>query len=166
MSKKLYPFQDVKGAKLSYSKWAVVVRNYIPILFPRLSVEPYISISDVKFQVEKGLGDVLIADNVQNHTLGSEIRTTTIHNIKGETLDSVMVVSTLDKKSKGGHWEYWFNQSPTTADEQEYQRYGYVAFSRPKHLLVLATPKLKANDRAFFEGLGFRIEDLKSRLLF
>ncbi|MBK6965345.1 MAG: hypothetical protein IPH20_15790 [Bacteroidales bacterium] len=152
MSKALYPFQDRKGTKLKYSKWAVVVRDYLPSIVTRLPIKPYIEISEVKFQVERGLAEILVPDHVSVYNTGSKIRTTTIHNIKGETLDSVMVVSSLDKKSKGGHWEDWFNQSPTTSDEHEHKRYGYVAMSRPKHLLVLATPKLRAIDRAFLRG--------------
>ena len=77
-----------------------------------------------------------------------------------------MIVSSLDKKSKGGHWDDWFKSCPATNDEHEHKRYGYVAFSRPKHLLVLATPKLESSDRSFFTNLGFKIEDLKVKALF
>jgi len=166
ISKELYPFQDEKGNKLTFSKWAVLVRNYLSILISKLPVESYINASDVTVQVERGFGSILVSDNVSQYKSGSNIRTTTIHDVKGETLDSVMVVSSLDKKSKGGHWEDWFNPTPISSDEHEHKRYGYVALSRPKHLLVIATPKLKQNERSSFESKGFKIENLKTKALF
>ena len=166
ISKELFPFQDSKGNKLTYSKWAVLVRSYLAVLISKVPVKSYIEIADVVVQAERGFGSILVSDNVSQYKTGSNIRTTTIHDVKGETLDSVMIVSSLDKKSKGGHWEDWFNQTPSSSLEYEHKRYGYVAFSRPKHLLVLATPKLKQNERTFFESLGFRTEDLKTKALF
>lgn len=166
ITKALYPFKDDKGNKLTYSKWAKRVRGYLPELITKLPIEPYTDISNIKIQVEKGLGSVLVEDNIAEYKSGNRIRTTTIHDVKGETLESAMIVSSLDRRSKGGHWEDWFNQNPSSSDEFEHKRYGYVALSRPKHLLVLATPKLSPAHRTFFEGLGFKIENLKVRTLF
>ncbi|HEY5536187.1 MAG TPA: ATP-dependent helicase [Ignavibacteria bacterium] len=160
LSNELYPFKDEKSNNLTFSQWAIIVRKYLPVLISKLPIESYIDISVVKIKAESGLGTALVSDNVSQYKSGSKIRTTTIHDVKGETLDSVMIVSSLDKKSKGGHWEDWFNQIPSNANEYEYKRYGYVAFSRPKHLLVLATPKLSSDDRKFFEEFGFRIENI------
>ena len=165
ISKELYPFQDKNGNTLSFSEWAVIVRKYIPIFITKLPVISSIELDKISIKAERGLGSVLVSDNVSQYKSGSKIRTTTIHDVKGETLDSVMIVSSLDKKSKGGHWEDWFNQTPSTADEHEHKRFGYVAFSRPKHLLVLAVPKLVSKDRSFFTGSGFEIEELKTRAL-
>jgi DNA helicase-2/ATP-dependent DNA helicase PcrA len=166
IAKELYPFLDDKKNKLTYSKWAIRVRKYLPELITKLPIESYKDISDIKIQVEKGLGSVLVEDNIAEYKSGNRIRTTTIHDVKGETLDSAMIVSSLDKRSKGGHWEDWFNQNPSSSDEFEHKRYGYVALSRPKHLLVLATPKLSSVHKHFFEGLGFKIENLKVKTLF
>lgn len=166
ISKELYPFEDEKGNKLTFSKWAAKVRKYLPAFILKLPIDSYKDTSEITIQAERGLGSVSVSDNVSQYKSGSKIRTTTIHDIKGETFDSVMIVSSLDKRSKGGHWEDWFNQKPSTSSEHEHKRYGYVALSRPKHLLVLATPKLNSMNKTFFEGLGFKIENLKVRSLF
>ena len=71
-----------------------------------------------------------------------EIRMTTFHDVKGETLDAVLIISSKDKKSKGGHYEHWISESN---DEKEYVRFAYVASSRPKHLLIWAIPKKENN---------------------
>lgn len=162
MSEKLYPFEDEKGRELKYSGWAVFVRKYLTTLISQLPVESYVNVADLKVKAEKGLGSICVNENVLLYKSGSSIRTTTIHNIKGETLDSVMIVSSLNKNSKGGHWKDWFNQTPNTENDYEHKRFGYVALSRPKHLLVIATPKLDNGDRRYFEELGFHIENLRT----
>ncbi len=96
----------------------------------------------------------------------NNIRITTIHDIKGETLDSAMIVSSLDGHSQGGYWKHWFNDTANNDLENEYKRYGYVAFSRAKHLLILATPQLNRIDKEYFENIGFKIENLKTKTLF
>ncbi len=58
---------------------------------------------------------------------------TTIHDVKGETLDAVLVVSAKDKHSKGGNVEQWISVDP---NEKEFVRFAYVASSRPKHILI------------------------------
>jgi len=165
-SRALFPFIDLKGKNLSYSNWAKIVREYVPLLFANLPIKPNIEENQVKIIAEHGLGSIEVANNVLKYKSGSKIRTTTIHNVKGETLDTVLVVSSLDRKSKGGHWKDWFNSSTETEDEEEHKRYGFVALSRPKHLLVLAAPKLNSEDRTLFTGYGFQIENLKTEPLF
>ena len=166
ISKQLYPFTDKKGSNQTFSKWACELRNLLPEIFSKLPTEALIKLEDVSFQVEKGLGSSIISDLVKDYSFSNNIRTTTIHDVKGETLDSAMIVSSLDRKSKGGHWKDWFNDTPATEDESEHKRYGYVALSRPKHLLVLATPKLRSADRTYFESIGFKIENIKLKSLF
>jgi DNA helicase-2/ATP-dependent DNA helicase PcrA len=166
ISKELYPFTDKKENNLTFSKWATELRNLLPEIYNKLPSKALIKLEDVSFQVEKGLGSSNISDVVKSYAFSNNIRTTTIHDVKGETLDSAMIVSSLDRKSKGGHWKDWFNETLTTEDEFEHKRYGYVALSRPKHLLVLATPKLEQNERSIFESVGFRTEVLKTKALF
>jgi DNA helicase II / ATP-dependent DNA helicase PcrA len=81
----------------------------------------------------------------------STMRITTIHNIKGETLDAIMLVSAADKRGGGdGYWENWL-ESPS----EEAARLAYVASSRPRHLLVWAIPEDKKGDYLKLERLGF-----------
>ena len=72
----------------------------------------------------------------------SALKCSTIHKVKGQTVDAVLVVSSPDAKSKGGHWSQWLDQS---LEDGEYARFAYVASSRPRYLLVWAirTPKTK-----------------------
>ena len=73
-----------------------------------------------------------------------KINISTIHKVKGQTFDAVLLLSSKDKKSDGGHWSQWLDGS----DEQK--RLGYVASSRPKKLLIWAIPE---NDKEEFEKL-------------
>jgi len=166
LSKQLYPFTDKKGNNQTFSKWASDLRNLLSEIYDKLPSKALIELENISFQVEKGLGSSIVSDVVKEYAFSNNIRTTTIHDVKGETLDSAMIISSLDRKSKGGHWKDWFNEAPSNEDELEHKRYGYVALSRPKHLLVLATPKLDSANRTYFEGIGFRIENLKVKSLF
>jgi len=166
LSKQLYPYTDKKGNNQTFSKWASELRNLLPEIYNKLPSKALNELEDISFQVQKGLGSSIVSDVVKEYAFRNYIRTTTIHDVKGETLDSTMIVSSLDRKSKGGHWKDWFNETTSNEDELEHKRYGYVALSRPKHLLVLATPKLDSANRTYFEGIGFRIENLKVKSLF
>lgn len=80
----------------------------------------------------------------------TSIPITTIHNSKGNTFDTTLVISSKDKNSEGGHWKaHWLEGSG------EYQRIGYVASTRAKFLLVWAVPKLKKGEKLILEQHGF-----------
>lgn len=166
LTSNLYPFKNGKGVDLSFSEWAKLVRAYIPEIIKNLPLQPFTNFEDIILRVQQGLGSELVTNNVKHFNGQNTFRTTTIHNVKGETLDSIMLVSSLDKRSPGGHWEDWFNPTPLDDNESEHKRYGYVALSRPKHLLVLAVPKLNAGQRKFFTDLEFVIENLNTETLF
>lgn len=103
-------------------------------------------------------GDVLIAKsfNIINNSNSDKIRMTTFHDVKGETLDAVMVVSSPNKLSKGGHYEHWLTEEESL---KEYVRFAYVASSRPKHLLIWAIPKKENNSFVDkIKELGFESE--------
>lgn len=87
----------------------------------------------------------------------SDIHITTIHSVKGQTLDSVMLVSAPSKSgnSTDNHWEYWLGD-PTS----EAARLAYVASSRPKHLLVWAVPTLLPEHINSLNDMGFTMASL------
>jgi DNA helicase-2/ATP-dependent DNA helicase PcrA len=85
------------------------------------------------------------------------IRITTIHDVKGETFDAVLLVSAENRNSKGGHYEQWLN--PTQGHE-EYQRFAYVACSRPRHILVIANPKMNEEIKVLLCNLGLEFQDV------
>lgn len=86
---------------------------------------------------------------VKNATL--PIRITTIHQVKGETLDSVLLVS-AKKQGQGGHWREWLDQA---REDGEHSRFAFVGSSRPKHILGWAIPSPSAKDKQDIEALGF-----------
>ena len=65
-----------------------------------------------------------------NPTTQSALRITTIHNVKGETLEALMLVSSRDKGTSDGYWTQWLDD-PTS----EAARLAYVASSRPRKLI-------------------------------
>lgn len=79
-------------------------------------------------------------------------RTTTIHSVKGETLNAVLLVSHPNKLSPGGHFSHWLKEGNY---DPEHIRFAYVAMSRPKYALIIATPKLKKAELAKLQNLGF-----------
>ncbi len=81
----------------------------------------------------------------------SDIHITTIHSVKGQTFDSIMLVSAPSKSgSDDNHWEHWLGDT-----NPEAKRLAYVASSRPKHLLVWAAPKVNNGDMTKLTKLGF-----------
>ena len=64
-------------------------------------------------------------------------RISTIHSIKGETLDAVLVI--LKKKGIGSFYKTMLNNNISISDEEEL-RIVYVGITRPRRLLVLAVP--------------------------
>lgn len=86
-----------------------------------------------------------------NSTKKSNIYITTIHSVKGQTFDSIMLVSAPSKSgSDDNHWEHWLGDT-----NPEAKRLAYVASSRPKHLLVWAVPKGNNGDMTDLTKLGF-----------
>jgi hypothetical protein len=78
-------------------------------------------------------------------------RITTIHSVKGETMEAIMVVSAPSTQGTiDGHWTQWLD-SPST----EAARFAYVASSRPRYLLVWAIPEQRNTDYARLERCGF-----------
>ena len=83
--------------------------------------------------------------------LSEHIRITNFHQIKGETKEAVMVVSSPTNQGGGeGFWRNWLQDK-----KSENARFAYVASSRPKMLLVWAIPNpIKVEDKAILENLG------------
>lgn len=83
------------------------------------------------------------------------IRVTTIHDVKGETLEAVLLVSAQQSKGTGGHWTEWIRPD----GDHEHARFAYVASSRPRSLLAWAIPNPSTQDIATLTKLGFSFLD-------
>lgn len=87
-----------------------------------------------------------------NSVTRCNLRITTFHQIKGETLDAALVVSSPTRRGDGGHWLQWVDNA---AGNDEHARFAYVASSRPKHLLCWAVPTPDEGQKQILEQLGF-----------
>lgn len=101
---------------------------------------------------------MLVLETLQsNPSSNSDVRITTIHDVKGETLDAIMLVSSIDKRGNtDGHWEQWLENVSTEA-----ARLAYVASSRPRQLLVWAVPEINDMDKVRLEKMGFIAQEFE-----
>ena len=83
------------------------------------------------------------------------LRITTIHNVKGETLDALMLVSSLNARgTTDGYWTMWLDNPASEA-----ARLAYVASSRPHHLLMWAIPDPSEEELTKLKNIGFHVLD-------
>jgi len=146
-------------ASLTWTQWIAKLKPFLENYWAnfRLPTNDWDSVK-AKIKSPNGSAAKLVIDTLKacQNGYSEKIRMTTFHDVKGETLDAVLVVSAKDKKSKGGHFEQWLSQD---ANEKEFIRFAYVASSRPKHLLIWAIPKI-ANNQFIdkIKDLGFETE--------
>jgi DNA helicase-2/ATP-dependent DNA helicase PcrA len=149
----LFPFDN-----LTWSQWAQQLKKFLKNYYINLNLtENDWELVKGVIKAPSGLANKKVIDLLKTITgsFTEKIRLTTIHDAKGESLDAVLVVSSKDKKSKGGHFEHWISKN---ANEKEFVRFGYVASSRPRHLLIWAVPKMR--DRVSIQdvlNLGFSL---------
>ena len=88
------------------------------------------------------------------------IRITTIHSVKGETSDAIMLVSAPSKQgTSDGYWPQWLEDPSSEA-----ARLAYVASSRPKYLLVWAIPEQPNADYKQLEKRGLVLHPMDGGL--
>ncbi|MCO2242589.1 hypothetical protein FA379_30230, partial [Pseudomonas aeruginosa] len=91
---------------------------------------------------------------------GTRLRFETIHQVKGETHDATVVVSSQQSGPHQSHWKDWLADPASEA-----ARFAYVASSRPRHLLIWAVKKLKDDELKRLAGLGFEILESEPTLV-
>jgi DNA helicase-2/ATP-dependent DNA helicase PcrA len=147
----LYPFK-ANGVDMTWKNWVVLVKQF---LMNKWFLLKYSSVTYDK--IKNGIkspdnkGDKYVHEIHSFTNLKNPFRTTTIHSVKGETLEAVLLISHKNKQSKGGHHSHWFREGNFT---EEHIRFAYVACSRPKHLLVIATPMLSATELTQLKKIG------------
>jgi len=91
-----------------------------------------------------------------NSSTQAALRITTIQNVKGETLEALMLVSSKDKiGTRDGYWTQWLDDPASEA-----ARLAYVASSRPKNLIIWAIPNPSEKEEAQLDRLkniGFNV---------
>jgi DNA helicase-2/ATP-dependent DNA helicase PcrA len=154
----LYPFSQ----NLNWSQWAKGLKNYTEGFWPLLPAKGKLwGAVSRRIRAPRNRGKINIAEEIQGISPTSNLRITTIHDVKGETFEALMLISSKDRRSKGGHFEQWLRPEP---GNEEYQRFSYVACSRPEHLLVVATPPLSENQLQELVDLGLEPQEMISEM--
>ena len=97
-----------------------------------------------------GLGAALVkAVIAPGSPRSAKRRLATIHEVKGETHDLTMLVSS-SRQGEQAHWKEWVGNPASEA-----ARFAYVASSRPRHILIWAVKTLKQDEREALMLLGF-----------
>ncbi len=137
------------------TQFGPIVRACFPILEDSLTVpiQPFNNFDGRSFPVPRKLGSNQVEQTLLPRvTQSSNIRITTIHSVKGQTYDAVLVVSSPFKQgTNDGHWTQWLDNSKSEA-----ARLSYVASSRPRRLLAWAIPQSKEDERIQLEKIGFQ----------
>lgn len=103
-------------------------------------------------KMRNNMGKVKVSDMfIEKSDCKSNFNIATIHGAKGMSLDSALVFSSYQKSNNmsSAYWKMWFDISEIT----EKNRLAYVSFSRAKHLLVLAIPRMKNSKISDFDEL-------------
>lgn len=139
----------------TWSAWAALAKGKLPGMVHALKPE-FDAGTVPSFSAPKGLAQKKLADSFSSPgPADGKIKCSTIHKVKGQTVDAVLVVSAPDKRSQGGHWDQWIDP---TLEGGEFARFAYVASSRPRLLLAWAirAPK-EPEETAKFGGLGLTL---------
>jgi DNA helicase-2/ATP-dependent DNA helicase PcrA len=152
--RQLYPFVDGSHAA-SWTVWVLKLKTRLEACWSKLP-EATTNWDDAlnKIRSPQGKKNELVEPAVVHQKQKNAIRTTTIHSVKGETMEAVLFVSHWDKTSKGGHFSHWI-KGP--GNDEEHLRFAYVACSRPKHLLVIAIKPSTDRDIKLFTDMGFTL---------
>lgn len=144
---------------LTWKEWAAVAKRAIR----SLPEQPFV-LAEIRNELEplKSLiirspanqGDIALSvrltQGVAQQSFVDGLRYETIHQVKGETHDATVVVSSRQRGVHLSHWRDWL-ADPTS----EGSRFAYVASSRPRHMLIWAVKHLKAVEKDTLTGLGF-----------
>lgn len=144
---------------LTWKRWALLTKQAIR----SLPDQPFVS-NELKGQLEglreahlsapAGQGNATLHSRLMDRHQETEarLRFATIHEVKGETHDATVVVSSLQAGVHMSNWKDWLADPASEA-----ARFAYVASSRPKHLLIWAVKKLKKDESKILSNLGFEI---------
>lgn len=145
----------------TWSDWAKLIKAALPQIIQInmkalvFSEKDYIFNNTTQFNFKSPNGDAKtkVIDTIIFTPVGSSsIPVKTIHSVKGQTFEAVMLVSSLSRQGKkDGYWEEWLSDKNSEA-----ARLAYVASSRPKEILVWAVPEANETQRNKLIKLGFQ----------
>lgn len=149
---------ELLNLNLIWSKWSIVFKMHFPEIVLTTAERHELEINDIefKYQSHRGKASIRLADymaGISGRHKKSDIRITTIHQVKGETHDATLLVSSLNRSGgHGGYWSEWLDES---LNDGEHARFAYVASSRPKRLLAWAIPETDKEGIRKLQELGF-----------
>jgi DNA helicase-2/ATP-dependent DNA helicase PcrA len=147
----LYPFKEA-GIEVTWTQWVGKLKACLQPLWAGFSFTVEWGTITPKLKSPSKRKDEDVSIICSRTGIQNPFRTTTIHSVKGETLSAVLLISHPSKKSQGGHYSQWLR---APGYDPEHVRFAYVACSRPKYLLVVATPELSQGDLQQMIALGF-----------
>ena len=144
---------------LTWKSWAFLTKKTIRSIPNQTFVPDELAgklegLREAHLSAPHGLGKATLQSRLvdRHQDTGTRLSFATFHQVKGETHEATVVVSSLQPGPHQSHWKDWL------ADPQsEAARFAYVASSRPSHLLIWAVKKLKDNETKTLSGLGFEI---------
>jgi DNA helicase-2/ATP-dependent DNA helicase PcrA len=137
------PFKWSNWVKQELKPWLSTIWPKLPLASSKWED------SEKRFKAPDKMGDSSMLDIFTNNHDSAHTRITTIHSVKGESLDAVLLVSARDRKSKGGHVEQRLDDP-----KSENARFAYVAMTRARNLLVIAVPQGDGRSIARLKDFG------------
>lgn len=157
-------FMVAAGAGNADQTWSEWVRT-AKLAIRQLPDQPFVpeeirrelnALKDTNLVARKGQGGKPVCVRVVSQEMQGELPDTlcyeTIHQVKGETHDVTVVVSSQQPGPHQSHWQDWLRDR-----QSEAARFAYVASSRPQHMLIWAVKRLKDKDRPVLAQLGFEL---------
>lgn len=150
--------------------WAQCVRNnfghiargYLPVIESSFTeaIPNFYDLDGNKFMILRDARNKSVLETLppfSDEKRVTPLRITTIHGLKGETLDAILLVSAPTAQgTPDGHWTQWLAQA-----DSEAARLAYVASSRPRHLLAWAVRRsITSKDKETIRNLGFSVIEM------
>jgi len=149
--------QGLANQNVTWRQWCASLKKALPSLSSVICPDPTslrirISLQAKKHPAPANQGDLQMAEAAPAVVAPRTLRRlATIHEVKGESHDVTMLVSSSQQREQS-HWKEWL------ADPQsEAARLAYVASSRPRHILIWAVKTLSVVDKQRLTALGFQV---------
>ena len=151
----LETLHDLPKFDLSITDWTSQTQAFLK---NKLDIKNEVDF-DLKNRNSKYFDKAILVEPVENHFKKpyseSKIPITTVHQVKGKSLEAILIFFNANKHKDNITFEDIINNHDAFPSEK--QRIIYVAMSRPKHLLAMAFPEDLSDDE-FREKFG---EDIK-----
>lgn len=160
----------ISDLEQSWSNWTTgvrselgdIAREYLPIIEGSFTdnIPSFDDLDGRTFRTPQRIGHKQVIGTLPSFSgtrQETTIRITTIHSVKGETLNAILLVSAPSKQgTTDGHWTQWLADANSEA-----ARLAYVASSRPEHFLSWAVPKpISKQEEETIRNLGFHMVEM------